>query len=143
MIFPRRLRFRCSYCRTVFARSLSVVRLGPGNRRCRKCGREFADGSIEWPAATGDQKKEYLFPEVFWPYLVIGLAAEATLGLGELPNCHDVFLVAVCGDAIIVVPAIAYWIRCVREIKMSDDRYQRRILADAGYTDHATRSLPK
>jgi hypothetical protein len=117
------------------------VRLGRGVLRCKKCGREFADGSIERPAATRKQKKEYLFPNVLWPYLLIGLAAEAALGLGELPNWHDVLLVALYGDAILVVPVIAYWVRCLREIKASDDRYQRRILAEAGYVDHETRSL--
>ena len=144
MNFPRRLRFRCPYCRAVFARSLSVVRLGPGGvRHCEKCGRVFADGSIEWLAATRSQKKEYLFPPVLWPYLLIGLAVDAALGLGELPRWHDVLIVALYGDVLLVIPLIAYWLRCLREIRTSDDRYRRRVLAHVGFTEDPTRVIPK
>ena len=68
MSFPRQLKFSCPYCRRVYARSISPVHLGPGARRCPRCHREFADGSIEWPVLSQNQKIQYVFPDVLRVY---------------------------------------------------------------------------
>jgi hypothetical protein len=133
MNFPRRLKFRCPYCRRVYARSLSNVRLGPSRRKCANCGREFLDGAVEWPAATREQRMEYLFPEVLRVNLLLGFLFALLLSLAELPYWRGVLEVALWEMGIILIPIMVYVVRCLVRIRASVGRYERSMLSEAGY----------
>jgi hypothetical protein len=64
----------CPYCGHHFGIILdrSAIRLGPGTRTCDNCGEIFADGSIEWPELTQDQKRQFLFGDLRWLAFFIG-----------------------------------------------------------------------
>lgn len=56
----------CPHCgyhdQTVF--NQATLRLGPGSRVCRNCGKSFPDGSKEWPDLTESQKKQFLYGDL-------------------------------------------------------------------------------
>jgi hypothetical protein len=56
----------CPHCgyhfQTVF--NQITLRLGPGSRVCGQCGKNFPDGSIEWPDLTETQKRQFLYGDL-------------------------------------------------------------------------------
>ena len=64
LAFFRWTDFRCPHCHAVFRRDYlpHKVRLGSGERICRKCGKAFDDGSREWPELGPGDKFRYIFP---------------------------------------------------------------------------------
>lgn len=131
--FPKLLKHRCPFCRRVYAQTVSNVRLGPGVRRCSKCGRTFRDGSIEWPDASRDERREYLFPAVARISLLGELILASLLGLlaradrsGEIAIAIFVFLLA-------VFPWLLRLIICRLFIQRSIVRHRKQALSRMGY----------
>ncbi len=133
MRFPSPFRLRCPRCRRVFARSLSVVRLGSGTHTCLYCGHTFADGSIEWPTAALSIKIDYLLPRIVRVYLVVGFLVETLLALSALPYWNDVRFLEIFGASLVLMPLLIYWVRCSFEIRRSTARYEMQLLTRAGY----------
>ena len=138
MIFPKRTRFVCPFCRRVFAKSFSRIRLGPTSRRCKGCGRVFADRSIEWPTASPSDKIEFLFPPRVIVYLTGNIILGVVLGLKDSANRADFLTLMIFGGAIVAVPLVIHLIRCKVQIRDSIIRYQNRVLTDAGYDSART-----
>jgi len=139
LVSLRRIRFVCPFCRRTYARSLSLVRLGPGVQKCSHCLRTFADGSIEWPAATQQQKREFLFPDRGRFYLmgelVLGgilLAAEAKQSRGS-----DFAFLLTWTACLAVLPLAMRLAFCWYQIRGSIIRHQRQQLVQAGYAPSA------
>jgi hypothetical protein len=111
---------------------VSSVVLGPGLRRCSKCGLVFADGSIEWAVASGDQKREFLFPLK----LRVALVAEIIIGVGFLflgDRAGFGWKIAAGFAGLAIIPVILHFAQCRLEIRQSNVRYNRRQMELAGY----------
>lgn len=78
--FLRWSNFRCPHCRSVFRRTYlpSEVRLGRGTCRCSSCGREFDNGSREWPELSQGDRLRYLLPAPVMG-MVVGLVVCSAL----------------------------------------------------------------
>jgi len=134
----RPLKFSCPFCRRVYARSLSRVRLGPGIRRCRRCGRIFTDGSIEWPEADPKQRREYLFPERGVIYVIGEVAIGVVLALLERKSWTECLALAVWLAAVGLLLLSFRLIYCRFKIRQSNFRYQKKLLETMGYGVAAT-----
>jgi hypothetical protein len=144
MIFSRQFKFACPFCRRIYARSLSRVLLGPGNRQCMKCHRTFFDDSIEWPAASRMQKREYLFPERALVYFVANVLFGVGLAFAARPYSHDELAVAMFFAGIALCPLLVRLVLCEFKIRQSMSRYEKALLAQAGYSSgSAVGSWPK
>jgi hypothetical protein len=64
LAFLRWTSYECPHCHGVFRRNFWPynVRLGSGERICRKCGKPFDDGSREWLELRFAQKLRFLLP---------------------------------------------------------------------------------
>lgn len=144
MIFPQRLRFRCPFCRRVYARSRSKVLLGPGSRKCDGCHQTFADGSVEWPSATWQQKREYLLPSREIGFAVGNWLFGVLLSLAAWPHLRDVIAIELFTTLIVAVMLLVRATGRLLEIRESMARYQRKSLAKLGYSPtRATEAWPR
>ena len=134
MIFPRRYKFACPYCRHVYARSLSRVLLGPGTRHCKKCRHRFFDDSMEWPAASSKQKREYLFPERAVAYFAANVLLGVALALAARPYSRDELAVATFFAGFASLPLLARLLRCAFEIRHSTNCRETARRLEAVYT---------
>src|SRR3984957_2401398 len=141
MIFPRRYKYACPYCGHVYARSLSSILLGPGTRHCKKCRYTFFDDSIEWPAASSKQKREYLFPERTVVYFVANVLLGFALGLAARPYSRDELAVAMFFAGFASLPLLVRLLCCAFQIRDSTNRRETARLREAGYpSDSVARS---
>jgi hypothetical protein len=133
MNFPRRYRFRCPSCKTVFAKSFSRVRLGPGLFECKYCHHRFPDGSVEWPRASKGVRIEYLVPSKLLINSFVGTIAGLILILNLWPIKRDFIAVALFGAALAFAPLLMRLTVCAGEISKSKARYDKCFLDKMGY----------
>ena len=64
LAFLRWTDFRCPHCHRIFRRDYlpHKVRLGSGERTCKKCGNVFDDGAREWSELRTNEKIRCLLP---------------------------------------------------------------------------------
>jgi hypothetical protein len=142
MNFPRFQKLACPYCHRVYAKTLSTVYLGPGTQCCRRCHRHFGDGSIEWPVASRSEKMEFFFPVVLRAFVIMSLVFETALAFTQRPDWHGVIVLVILGAVITIFPVLMYLLVCKLQIRLSVIRYEKRILADAGYAGTTAGMLP-
>jgi hypothetical protein len=74
-----RYEFFCPKCGKRIAIALSAFILGPGWRRCRKCGEVIRDGSREWDELARRNRLEYLLSDAMLHYFIFaGIASAVT-----------------------------------------------------------------
>jgi ribosomal protein L37AE/L43A len=133
MIHPQRIWSRCPYCKKIYAKSLSTVRLGPGTHQCAKCKNVFADGSIEWKSASRSQKREYLFPmkEILGIFgSIFFTAVLAFLGREGLTSSTYLIIFTLI---LVMLPLIFRLLRRILGIRQSIKRQDIALLRAAGY----------
>jgi hypothetical protein len=104
------------------------------------------DGSIEWPQATAKQKREFLFPERGWFYLVGELFLGGMLVVAEARQSrgNDFAFLLVATIVVALVPLLLRLFFCWHQIRHSVIRYQRQQLIQAGFApDIASEAWPK
>lgn len=143
MHFGTQIRFRCPRCKHVYARSLSEVILGSGTRKCSHCHFVFADGAVEWPNTTEEQRREYLFPLKVKVAIVMESILAFALGYVGGQGL-DVWSVVLFSLALILVWLLCRLAICKLEIRASIERYEKMQLAKAGYAfGRGTEAMPR
>jgi hypothetical protein len=66
-----RYEFFCPKCGKRFSMTMSLFLLGPGWRRCKKCGEVVRDGSREWDELQRWEKLDYVLPSSMRHYLIV------------------------------------------------------------------------
>src|SRR5882672_4650143 len=117
----------CPYSGSTFQTVLSgsALRLGPGKRSCLKCGRTFADGSIEWAEMTSKQRRRFLFGDVWFLLVFVGpLVAFASFSILRDQSDHktELSIIGVSLLFALVVLAIFYSV-CWVDISNSNRRF--------------------
>jgi hypothetical protein len=133
MISVRRIKLRCPFCRAVYEKSISLVRLGPGIQTCAKCDQSFSDGSVEWPLATTAQRREYLFPRQGIAFFAGNIIVGSALVLLTRPRLQEGFLLIAFAVALTAIPTVVYYLRCAIRIRRSVERHNAALLRNAGY----------
>jgi len=100
LMFVRWTTYRCPHCHSAFRRDFWPynVRLGSGERICRKCGKAFDDGAREWPELKLAKKLRFFLP----PGVIVVSFSFLLFGIGMLVVApRDVI------DGVFVVTALA------------------------------------
>jgi hypothetical protein len=125
LVFVRWTSYHCPYCNAMFRLDFwpSNVRLGRGERICRKCGRTFDDGSREWPELGLASKLRFLFPPLLCG-ISGGLLVAAILSLFIMPRDEHSWLVVVIVSVFGLIPAIAWCLFRMIWVVRSKNRYK-------------------
>jgi hypothetical protein len=144
MNFPRLAKFACPACHQIYGKSLSRILLGPGTRRCKKCGHTFADGSVEWPVANRRDKMEYFFPVRLRVYLLGSMFLGGALAVAESVNHGDLLFLILWGVGLAMLPVSLHLIGCAIQIHSSNVRFKKQVLMNAGYRpERANEAYPR
>ncbi len=112
-----RYEFFCPKCGTRFSMTMSPFLLGPGWRRCKKCGEVVRDGSREWDELHRWERLEYVAPSAMRHYLILlvlisGIIVIASDGWRDARTTVSWMVVT---SAIIWLPGLLLKSRKVRE----------------------------
>jgi len=127
LIFVRWTSYSCPHCNAVFRRDYwpSNVRLGTGERMCRKCGRVFDDGSREWPELPLGRKLRLLFSPLVigvWGGFVVAAIASLFIGPRDEHSWSVVIVVSTFG----LMPTLALSPIHLTQVIRSIRRYNAR-----------------
>ena len=112
-----RYEFFCSKCGGRMAITLSALILGPGWRRCKKCGEVTRDGSHEWDELDRSNRLEYLFPEALRHYVVLLVLVSVIIAMkaGGWREVQTTVAAIILFSTVIWLPGLLLRLRRVRE----------------------------